>query len=508
MSVSIRITNALISVFYKDGLEPVARALHQLGVTIYSTGGTQEFIEKLGIPVIAVEQLTGYPSILGGRVKTLHPKIFGGILARREEGQDLAEIKEFDIPLFDLVMVDLYPFEETLAETRDEQKIIEKIDIGGVSLIRAAAKNFKYSLIVSHTSQYNDLLELLLKQNGSSSIEQRKIFAAKAFNVTSHYDSAIFNYFNQSEDLSALKVSYSDGQSLRYGENPHQKGFFFGNFDALMKQLHGKELSYNNLLDIDAAVSLLSDFTEPTVAIIKHNNPCGVASRTTIYEAWTDALAGDPVSAFGGVIVLNRTVDLTTAKEIDKIFLEVLIAPAFDEDALQLLKSKKNRILLQQTGELPSGRTIRSALNGVLVQDRNTVVLKAGDLKAVTSHLATENQIEDLLFADKIVKHTKSNTIVLAKNKQLLGLGCGQTSRVDALIHAIDKAKSFNFDLSGAVMSSDAFFPFPDCVQIAHNEGIDAVIQPGGSIKDDASISYCEQHKMAMYFTGIRHFKH
>ncbi len=508
MSAQIKITNALISVFYKDGLEPIAKALHQSGVTIYSTGGTQDFIEKLGIPVIPVEKLTGYPSILGGRVKTLHPKIFGGILARREHEQDQIEIKEFEIPLFDLVMVDLYPFEETLVQTDEEQKIIEKIDIGGVSLIRAAAKNYQYSLIVSHVSQYSDLLEILLNQKGSSTHVQRKTFAARAFNVTSHYDSAIFNYFNKAEELSAVKVSYADGQVLRYGENPHQKGFFFGKLDALMKQLHGKELSYNNLLDVDAAVSLLSDFAEPTVAIIKHNNPCGVASRSTVYEAWTDALAGDPVSAFGGVIVLNRPVDLATAKEIDKIFLEVLIAPGFDAEALQLLKGKKNRIILQQTGELPTGRTLRSVLNGVLVQDRNTVVLKASDLKPVTSHHATESQIEDLLFADKIVKHTKSNTIVLAKNKQLLGLGCGQTSRVDALIHAIDKAKSFNFDLSGAVMSSDAFFPFPDCVQIAHNEGIDAVIQPGGSIKDDASISYCEQNNMAMYFTGIRHFKH
>ncbi|MBC7383485.1 MAG: bifunctional phosphoribosylaminoimidazolecarboxamide formyltransferase/IMP cyclohydrolase [Bacteroidia bacterium] len=504
----IKITNALISVYYKNGLEPIARALHQLGVNIYSTGGTQEFIEKLGIPVNAVEKLTGYPSILGGRVKTLHPKIFGGILARRELLQDLDEVKEYEIPLFDLVMVDLYPFEETLAQTNEEEKIIEKIDIGGVSLIRAAAKNFKHSLIVSHTSQYESLLKILLDQQGCSELVQRKTFAAGAFNVTSDYDAAIFNYFNETEALPAIKISYTEGKALRYGENPHQKGFFFGNLANLIKQLHGKELSYNNLLDVDAAVSLLNDFAEPTVAVIKHNNPCGVASRESIYAAWTDALAADPVSAFGGVIALNRPVDLATAKEMDKIFLEVLIAPAYDEDALQLLQGKKNRIILQITGQLPTSQTVRSVLNGVLVQDRNTVVLKAGDLKPVTSHIATEAQIEDLLFADKIVKHTKSNTIVLAKNKQLLGIGCGQTSRIDALKQAIGKAAAFEFDLHGAAMSSDAFFPFPDCVEIAYQAGIRLVIQPGGSIKDKESTQFCEQHEMAMYTTGIRHFKH
>jgi phosphoribosylaminoimidazolecarboxamide formyltransferase / IMP cyclohydrolase len=508
MTSSVKISNALISVFYKDGLAPIATALHKQGVNIYSTGGTQEFLEKMGIPVFAVEKLTGYPSILGGRVKTLHPKVFGGILARREEAQDLAEIKEFDIPLFDLVMVDLYPFEETLASTTEESKIIEKIDIGGVSLIRAAAKNFKHSLIVSHTNQYAELHQLLEEQDGSTNIEQRKSFAAKAFQVTSHYDTAIFNYFNSGHNLPAFKVSYDHGTVLRYGENPHQKGFFFGHLNNFMTQLHGKELSYNNLLDVDAAVNLLADFTEPTVAVIKHNNPCGVASRDTLLAAWKDALAGDPVSAFGGIIILNRIVDLATATEMDKVFLEVLIAPGYDAEALELLKGKKNRIILVQKEKLPSSQTVRTALNGVLVQDRDLVVLTAENLTPVTSHLASEAEIADLLFANKIVKHTKSNTIVLAKNKQLLGIGCGQTSRVDALKHAIAKAKAFGFSLENVAMSSDAFFPFPDCVEIAKLEGIHAVIQPGGSIKDDASIAYCEKNGMPMYLSGIRHFKH
>lgn len=508
MSATQKISNALISVFYKDGLAPIVEELHKNGVNIYSTGGTQEFIEKLGIPVIPVEQLTGYPSILGGRVKTLHPKIFGGILARREEAGDLSEIENFEIPLLDLVMVDLYPFEETRKQTNEAQKIIEKIDIGGISLIRAAAKNFKHTLIVSHTKLYPQLLELLKNQSCSTNIEQRKTFAAHAFQVSSHYDSAIFEYFNETENIPALKVSYDEGMSLRYGENPHQKGYFYGKINDLLTQLHGKELSYNNLLDVDAAIHLINDFSEPTVAIIKHNNPCGVASRDTIFEAWKDALAGDPVSAFGGIIALNRMVDKETALEMDKIFLEVLLAPSYTDEALEILKSKKNRIILVQTGTLPTTQTVRSALNGTLVQDRNLVVLNQSNLKAVTKALASDAQIQDMLFADKIVKHTKSNTIVLAKNKQLLGIGCGQTSRVDALKHAIQKAHTFSFDLTGAVMSSDAFFPFPDCVEIAHNEGINAVIQPGGSIKDDASVAFCDANQMAMYFTGIRHFKH
>jgi phosphoribosylaminoimidazolecarboxamide formyltransferase/IMP cyclohydrolase len=508
MLASHKISNALISVFYKDGLAPIAQELHKEGVNIYSTGGTQEYIENLGIPVISVETLTGYPSILGGRVKTLHPKVFGGILARREEASDLSEIASFEIPLFDLVMVDLYPFEETRKQTNVEQKIIEKIDIGGISLIRAAAKNFKHTLIVSHTNLYPNLLEILQTQACSSTLAQRKTFAAHAFQVSSHYDAAIFEYFNETENLPGLKVSYENGISLRYGENPHQKGYFYGNLDSLITKLHGKELSYNNLLDVDAALQLINDFEEPTVAIIKHNNPCGVASRSTVLAAWKDALAGDPVSAFGGIIALNKPVDKETALEMDKIFLEVLLAPGYSEEALEILKSKKNRIILVQTGKLPKIQTLRTALNGLLVQDRNLVILEEGNLVPASKVLATKEQIDDLLFADKIVKHTKSNTIVLAKNKQLLGIGCGQTSRVDALKQAIQKAQTFNFDLKDAVMSSDAFFPFPDCVEIANQIGINAVIQPGGSIKDDASIAYCDAHQMAMYFTGIRHFKH
>lgn len=508
MSAEIQIKNALISVYYKDGLEPVVKELHQLGVTIYSTGGTQSFIESCGVPVVPVESLTGYPSILGGRVKTLHPKIFGGILARRDEANDLKELNEFEIPQLDLVMVDLYPFEETLAKTSDESSIIEKIDIGGISLIRATAKNFKHTAIVADKQDYQGLLELLKNQQGKTTLEQRKAFAAKAFHISSHYDAAIFGYFNQVEQLPVLKLSSQEVTPLRYGENPHQKGTFFGNLDNLLEKLHGKELSYNNLLDVDAATGLIEDFEEPTVAIIKHNNPCGVASRSTLLEAWTDALAGDPVSAFGGVIVLNRALDVETAKEIDKIFLEVLIAPDYSAEALEILKSKKNRIILKKKADLPKHQTVRSALNGVLVQDKNLVVLEASNLKPVTSKTADEVAIADLLFADKIAKHTKSNTIVLAKNKQLLGIGCGQTSRVDALKQAIEKANAFNFNLDGAVMSSDAFFPFPDCVEIAHQAGITTVIQPGGSIKDDASISYCENNGLVMYFSGVRHFKH
>lgn len=506
MNAAQPIRNALISVFYKDGLEPIVRQLHQLGTTIYSTGGTQDFIEKLGIPVVPVEELTGYPSILGGRVKTLHPKVFGGILARRELAQDLQEIEQFQIPLFDLVMVDLYPFEETLANTNDASLIIEKIDIGGVSLIRAAAKNFKHSLIVAHRRQYPTLLKLLAQ--GGTTETDRKAMAAEAFQVTSQYDSAIFNWFNQDYQNPVLRVCMEEGRSLRYGENPHQQGTFFGRLDDLLEQLHGKELSYNNLLDTDAALNLLAEFEEPTVAIIKHNNPCGVATRSTLAEAWKDALAGDPVSAFGGIIALNREIDAATAMEIDKIFLEVLVAPGYSAEALEILKSKKNRVLLVQKGSLPNDKTVRSALNGVLVQDRDNKTATAADLKPVTSHTASAARIADLLFAERIVKHTKSNTIVLARDGQLLGIGCGQTSRVDALKQAIAKAEAFGFSLEDAVMSSDAFFPFPDCVEIAYNAGIRSVIQPGGSVKDDLSIAYCEANGMPMYFTGIRHFKH
>ncbi len=507
MQESRKISNALISVFYKDGLDVLARTLHNLGVHIYSTGGTQEYIEKLNIPVHRVEDLTGYPSILGGRVKTLHPKVFGGILARRNNEQDKKEVTEFDIPFFDLTVVDLYPFEETVKSTNDESKIIEKIDIGGVSLIRAAAKNFNDTLIICDKSDFAELSKTLENQKGETSIEQRRAYATKAFHVTSHYDGLIYQYFDK-ENPQHFKASVSPANTLRYGENPHQKGVFYGELNKLFSQLHGKELSYNNLLDVDAALNLIADFDEPTIAIIKHNNPCGVASRSTISEAWKDALAGDPVSAFGGIIVSNKPIDEKTATEIDKIFMEVLIAPAYEGNALEILKSKKNRILLQQNGSLPKEKLYRSILNGVIEQDRDSVILKASDLKIVTNKQATTQQIDDMLFADKIVKHTKSNTIVLAKNKQLVGIGCGQTSRVDALKGAIAKAQSFEFDLTGAVMSSDAFFPFPDCVEIADNAGINAVIQPGGSIKDDASITYCNAHEIAMYFTGVRHFKH
>lgn len=502
-----KITNALISVFYKDGLDVLAETLNKLGVNIYSTGGTQEFIEKLGIKVNRVEDLTGYPSILGGRVKTLHPKVFGGILARRDHEQDQQEVKEFEIPFFDLVVVDLYPFEETVKSTSDEAKIIEKIDIGGVSLIRAAAKNFNDTTIICDKADFAGLSSILNTQNGETSIEQRRQFANKAFHTTSHYDGLIFQYFDQ-ENPTAFKSSVNEAKVLRYGENPHQKGVYYGNLNELFTQEHGKELSYNNLLDVDAALNLINDFSEPTVAIIKHNNPCGLAVRSSISQAYLDALAGDPTSAFGGIIVANRPIDETTAHEIDKLFMEVLIAPAYEGKALEILKSKKNRILLTQTGKLAAGKQFRSILNGVVEQDKDAVILTRDNLKLVTAKAATDAQTSDLIFADIIVKHTKSNTIVLAKNNQLVGIGCGQTSRIDALKGAIAKAHEYGFDLKGAVMASDAFFPFPDCVEIAGNEGINAVTQPGGSIKDELSINYCNEHNMAMYFTGVRHFKH
>jgi phosphoribosylaminoimidazolecarboxamide formyltransferase/IMP cyclohydrolase len=454
-----------------------------------------------------VEDLTGYPSILGGRVKTLHPKVFGGILARRDHEQDQKEVTEFEIPFMDLVVVDLYPFEETVKSTTDESTIIEKIDIGGVSLIRAAAKNFNDTLIVCNKGDFASVSTILEAQQGATTLEQRRLFATKAFHTTSHYDGLIFQYFDK-ENPTAFKSSVSDAKVLRYGENPHQKGVYYGNLNELFTQVHGKELSYNNLLDVDAALNLIADFAEPAVAIIKHNNPCGVAIRPTISQAYLDALAGDPTSAFGGIIVANRPIDETTATEIDKLFMEVLIAPAYEGNALDILKSKKNRILLVQTGKLPQGKQFRSILNGVVEQDKDAVVLTSEQLKLVTNKAAQPGQINDLIFADIIVKHTKSNTIVLAKNNQLIGIGCGQTSRIDALKGAIAKAHEFGFDLKGAVMASDAFFPFPDCVEIAGNSGIDAVTQPGGSIKDDLSINYCNEHNMAMYFTGVRHFKH
>lgn len=503
-----KIRSALISVYHKDHLDEIVLKLKSLGVKLYSTGGTYDYIKQLGVDVTAVETLTGYPSILGGRVKTLHPKIFGGILARRSNSNDLDQLQQYDIPEIDLVIVDLYPFEQTVASGASEEDIIEKIDIGGISLIRAAAKNFNDVLIVASRAQYKDLLDLLENKDGQSSLNDRKMFAAEAFNVSSHYDTAIFNYFNHEYKAPVFKYSIQESKVLRYGENPHQTGIFFGNFEEIFDQLSGKEISYNNLLDIDSAVNLIGDFNETTCAILKHNNACGVASRSTLVEAWKDALAADPVSAFGGIIVANAAIDKNTAEEMNKIFFEVVIAPGYDDDALEILMSKKNRIILRQKKfEFPHTQ-FRSILNGVLFQDRDTKVEDEGDMRQVTHRAPTPEEVADLLFANKIVKHTKSNAIVLAKNKQLLASGVGQTSRVDALKQAIAKAGSFGFGLKGAVMASDAFFPFPDSVEIAHQAGITAVIQPGGSIRDNDSINFCNEHNMAMVFTGIRHFKH
>lgn len=510
MSTAKKASAALISVFHKDGLEPIVKKLDELGVTLYSTGGTEKFIRDLGIDVVPVEDVTSYPSILGGRVKTLHPKVFGGILNRQDNDSDVSQMKEFDIPQLDIVIVDLYPFEKTVASGASEQDIIEKIDIGGISLIRAAAKNFKDVLCVSSMEDYEDFLNVISEGNGSTTLEDRKRFATKAFNISSHYDTAIFNYFNKEKEETMLKISETKGQVLRYGENPHQKGFFFGDFDAMFSKLHGKELSYNNLLDVDAAVNLMGEFKndDPTFAILKHNNACGLATRSTIHQAYVDALAGDPVSAFGGILISNVEIDKPTAEEIHKLFCEVVIAPSYSDEALEILKGKKNRIILIQNEiELPE-TLVRTCLNGVLVQDKDSKTDSKEDLTPVTEKQATPEEIEDLIFASKLCKHTKSNTIVLAKNKQLCASGTGQTSRVDALNQAIHKAKSFEFDLDGAVMASDAFFPFPDCVEIADKAGIKSVIQPGGSIKDQLSIDYCNENGLAMVMTGTRHFKH
>ena len=508
MSTTKTIQSALISVFSKDGLEPIVRKLHEQNVTLYSTGGTEDFIKNLGIPVVPVEDITSFPEILGGRVKTLHPKIFGGILNRQDNESDVEQMKEFDIPQIDLVIVDLYPFEKTVASGASEQDIIEKIDIGGISLIRAGAKNFKDTVIVASVKEYSLLLDLITEQNGATTLENRRLFATKAFHVSSHYDGAIFNYFNTDETI--YKESIADGQILRYGENPHQKGFFFGDFDAMFKKVHGKELSYNNLLDVDAAVNLINEFKTdgPTFAILKHNNACGLASRKTISEAYLAALACDPTSAFGGVLIANTKIDLATAQEINKLFCEVVIAPSYDDEAIAVLQEKKNRIILVQNEvELPS-RQVRTCLNGLLIQDRNNITDTKEHLKTVTITEPTASEIEDLIFASKICKNTKSNTIVFAKNGTLISSGTGQTSRVDALVQAVDKAKAFGFDLTGASMASDAFFPFPDCVELAKKAGITAVIQPGGSIKDELSINYCNENNLAMVFTGTRHFKH
>ena len=509
MTTTKTIKSALISVFSKDGLEPIVRKLHSQNVTFYSTGGTEEFIKNLGIPVVPVEDITSFPEILGGRVKTLHPKIFGGILNRQDNESDVKQMQEFNIPQIDVVIVDLYPFEKTVISGASDEDIIEKIDIGGISLIRAAAKNFKDTAIVASVNEYAPFLEMISDKN-ETTLEQRKSLATKAFHVSSHYDSAIFNYFNKNHEESVLKISESKGSVLRYGENPHQKGFFFGDFDAMFTKFHGKELSYNNLLDVDAAVSLISEFKNdaPTFAILKHNNACGLATRSTMKEAYLAALACDPTSAFGGVLMANGAIDAETAAEINSLFCEVVIASNYDEKAIEILSEKKNRIILKINEVVLPETQVRSCLNGVLVQDKNSITDTKSDLKNVTLTTPSNQEIDDLIFASKICKNTKSNTIVFAKNGTLISSGTGQTSRVDALKQAVDKANTFGFDLKGAVMASDAFFPFPDCVELAYNAGISAVLQPGGSIKDELSINFCNENKVAMVFTGTRHFKH
>jgi phosphoribosylaminoimidazolecarboxamide formyltransferase/IMP cyclohydrolase len=508
MSQSVKIKNALISVYYKDNLEPIIHELNRFGVGIYSTGGTETFIRNLGVDVIPVEDLTSYPSILGGRVKTLHPKVFGGILTRRGFESDEKQIAQFEIPEIDLVIVDLYPFEETVASNAAEDEIIEKIDIGGISLIRAAAKNFKDVVIVASKDDYSVLETMLKEQNGETTIDQRRAFAQKAFNISSHYDTNIFKYFNQEEPLPVFKESIQTSQVLRYGENPHQKGVFYGDIDRMFTKLNGKELSYNNLVDVDAAVALIDEFTEPTIAILKHTNACGIASRNFMKEAWIDALACDPVSAFGGVIIANDEINGETAAEIDKIFYEVLIAPAFTDEAVAILRAKKNRIILvRQPVQLPA-KLFKTLLNGVIEQDKDEVIEGPEEMKPVTLREPSEHELKDLFFANKVVKHTKSNTIVFAKNSQLMASGVGQTSRVDSLKQAVIKAHSFGFDLNGAVMASDAFFPFPDCVELAAEAGITAVLQPGGSINDKLSVEMCNLKNISMVTTGVRHFKH
>lgn len=508
MTDRIKIKSALISVYSKEGIKELAHLLDSLGVTIYSTGGTHEFLSAEGIPVTPVEAVTSYPSILGGRVKTLHPKVFGGILWRRDQLKDVSDVEKYEIPSIDLVVVDLYPFEQTVAAGSSEPEIIEKIDIGGISLIRAAAKNFTHVAVVPASSLITDMIRMLKESHGTTTLEERKKLAAHAFNVSSHYDTAIFSFFNRNEQLNVFKQSIQEAVSLRYGENPHQQAFFYGNLAGVFTQLSGKELSYNNLVDADAAVRLIAEFAEPTVAIIKHTNPCGVATRDTLQQAYQDALACDPVSAFGGVIIANGTIDVATGRELNKLFFEILIADAFEIDALELLKSKKNRILLQKNPFAFSNRQFKSILNGVLEQDTDRKTEHLKDFQYVTEKKPDVTEAGELIFANKIVKHLKSNTIVLAKNHQLIGCGMGQTSRVDALRQAIVKAQAFGFSTEGAVMASDAFFPFSDCVEIAHEAGIRAVIQPGGSIRDVDSVNFCNTHDMAMVFTGIRHFKH
>lgn len=500
------IKSALISVFYKDGLEPIVRKLHDLGVTIYSTGGTQAFIEQLGLPCTAVESVTSYPSILGGRVKTLHPKVFGGILARRDNEDDQKHVKEYEIPLVDLVIVDLYPFEETVKSTNDEKAIIEKIDIGGVSLIRAAAKNHKDVCIIASRNQYSELLELLNNKNGETNLTDRRHFAAAALTECAHYDVAIAGYFNLTEDSSGFQLSVTGKQSLRYGENPHQAAAFYGDINAIFDKLNGKELSYNNLVDVDAACQIISEFTNPAFAIIKHTNVCGIAERNNVLEAWEAALAGDHESAFGGVLITNQTIDIAVAQKINELFFEILIAPAFDEDALALLKGKKNRMLLLQKEKFYPAKEYKRILNGVLVQEADKT--NYAEWTEAGARNCTDAEKQDLTFANIVCKHLKSNAIALVKNKQLVGKGCGQTSRIDALRQALDKSKQFGFLLDGAVLASDAFFPFDDCARMADEAGIKAIIQPGGSMRDNDTIQYCKEHNIALVLTGTRHFKH
>ena len=504
-----KIKSALISVFHKDGLDEIINLLDQYDVTIYSTGGTQKFIESLGVEVDRVEDLTSYPSILDGRVKTLHPKVFGGILARRDEDH-LGQLAKYDMPEIDLVIVDLYPFEDTVKSTDDEEAIIEKVDIGGIALIRGAAKNFNDVVIVPSKNEYPMIQKILAEQNAESTLADRKELARRAFKVSSHYDTAIFNYFDRDSDDVSFKHSLIDSQVLRYGENPHQQGIFFGELDTMFEKISGKELSFNNLVDVDAAVNVMSEFvdSDPTFAVLKHTNTCGIATRSTVLEAWHAALAGDPVSAFGGILISNTTVDLATAEEINKLFYEVVIAPEFDQDAINLLTKKKKRVLMKINRWHVNNKSFKSILNGVIQQDTDKSMESSDKMECVTDAQATPQQLSDLEFANKCVKHLKSNTIVLVKNNQLLGMGCGQTSRVDALRQAISKATAFGFDLEGCVMASDAFFPFPDCVEIAHDAGTAAVVQPGGSIKDNLSVDYCNSKGMPMLMTGIRHFKH
>jgi phosphoribosylaminoimidazolecarboxamide formyltransferase/IMP cyclohydrolase len=506
--MDIKIRTALISVYSKDRIAEIVQLLLDLGIKILSTGGTYDYLKKQGLDVTSVESVTGYPSIFGGRVKTLHPKIMGGILYRRDDPDDIQELKKYEIPPVDLIIVDLYPFEDTVATSNDETEIIEKIDIGGISLIRAAAKNFKDVLIIPSAIHYSELIELLENKKGITSLEDRKYFAAQAFNISSHYDTKIFEYFNKDQNIPAFKKSILHSFPLRYGENPHQQALFYGELDKVFSQLHGKAISYNNIVDIDAAIALIKEFSEPTFAVIKHTNACGVASRTNLKDAWNDALACDPISAYGGVIIVNRAIDAGVAEELNKLFFEILIASEYDEKAMEILKSKKNRILLQKKSVDFSEFQFKSILNGALEQEKDLKTENESDFHNVTKKTPTDAEISDLVFANKIVKHQKSNTIVLVKGKQLIGSGTGQTSRVDALKQAIQKAHDFGFDLKSAVMASDAYFPFADSVEIAYNAGITAVVQPGGSVRDADSISFCDAHELSMVFTGIRHFKH